>query len=64
MFIPSIQFINSYELQLQETEATIAVAKANGYTKLLENALETKKQLESILKKLKELEDKKNGKEH
>lgn len=64
MFIPSIQFINSYELQLQETEATIAVAKANGYTKLLENSIETKKQLESILEKLKELEDKKNGKEH
>ena len=64
MFIPSIQFINSYELQLQEIEATIAVAKANGYTKLLENSIETKKQLESILKKLKELEDKKNGKEH
>ena len=35
MFIPSIQFINSYELQLQEIEATIVVAKANGYTKIL-----------------------------
>lgn len=54
MFIPSQQFINSYELQLQETLATIAIAQSCGYEKLLENSLETKKQLESILSKLKD----------
>lgn len=55
MFIPSQRFMNSYELQLQETLATIAIAKSCGYEKLLENSLETKKQLESIITKLKQL---------
>lgn len=54
MFIPSIQFINSYELQLQEVSATIAIAKNCGYTKMLENCLETKRTLEDIIKRLEE----------
>lgn len=55
MFIPSQQFMNSYELQLQETLATIEIAKSSGYTKLLENSLTTKKSLEEIIAKLKKL---------
>lgn len=61
MFIPSIQFITSYELQLQEIEATIAIAKTCGYTKMLENCLETKKTLEDIIKRL---EEKRNEQEY
>ena len=54
MFIPSIQFISSYMIQLQEIEATIAIAKNCGYTKILENCMETKKILEDIIKRLEE----------
>ena len=54
MFIPSIQFISSYMIQLQEVEATIAIAKNCGYTKMLENCMETKKILEDIIKRLEE----------
>lgn len=57
MFIPSIQFISSYMIQLQEIEATIAIAKTCGYTKMLQNCMETKQSLEDIIKRL---EDKKN----
>lgn len=57
MFIPSMQFISSYELQLQEIEATIAIAKTCGYTKMLENCMETKKLLEEIIKRLEEKQD-------
>ena len=54
MFIPSIQFISSYMIQIQEIEATIAIAKNCGYTKMLENCMETKKILEDIIKRLEE----------
>ncbi len=52
MFIPSMQFISSYMIQLQEIEATIAIAKTCGYTKMLQNCMETKKSLEDIIKRL------------
>ena len=54
MFIPSIQFISSYMIQLQEVEATIAIAKNCGYIKILKNCMETKKILEDIIKRLEE----------
>lgn len=62
MFIPSKQFLNSYMLQLQETEASIAIAKACGYTQMLQNSLKTKESLENIISRLKELEEKKDEK--
>lgn len=39
-------------IQLQEIEATIAIAKTCGYTKMLQNCMETKKSLEDIIKRL------------
>ena len=49
-------------LQLQETEASIAIAKACGYTQMLQNSLKTKESLENIISRLKELEEKKDEK--
>lgn len=62
MFIPSKQFLNSYMLQLQETKASIAIAKACGYTQMLQKSLKTKESLENIISRLKELEEKKDEK--
>ena len=51
-FVPTFAHIASYERQLQEIEATIAISKANCMQLMLNNALKTKESLEKILKKL------------
>ena len=53
-FITSKQYLNNYCLQLQETEATIEVAKANNYDVLLNTSLKTKEALEKIIQRIKE----------
>ena len=52
LFIPSKQFLNMYEIQLIEIEATIQIAQTNGYDLMLQKALEDKEALEKILKRL------------
>lgn len=59
MFIPSIQFLNAYHIQLLEIEATIKVAEANNYDMMLKKALREKVALEKIIEKL-EKGDRKN----
>lgn len=59
MFIPSIQFLNAYHIQLLEIEATIKVAEANNYDMMLKKALREKEALEKIIEKL-EKGDRKN----
>ena len=59
MFIPSIQYLNAYHIQLLEIEATIKIAEANDYTIMLKKALKEKEALERIISKL-EKGDKKN----
>lgn len=59
MFIPSIQFLNAYHIQLLEIEATIKIAEVNDYTMMLKKALREKEALEKIISKL-EKGDKKN----
>lgn len=49
MFVPSIQFLNGYYIQLQEVEATIKVAEANDYKLMLKKALKDKENLEKII---------------
>lgn len=53
LFIPSKEFINMYEIQLTEIEATIQIAELNGYELMLEKALEDKKNLLNVINKLK-----------
>lgn len=52
MFIPSIQHLNAYNIQLLEIEATIKIAETNGYTMMLNKALKEKEALEKIIAKL------------
>lgn len=52
MFVPSIQFLNGYYIQLQEVEATIKVAEANDYRLMLKKALKDKENLEKIINAL------------
>lgn len=52
MFVPSIQFLNGYYIQLQEVEATIKVAEANDYKLMLKKALKDKENLEKIINAL------------
>lgn len=52
MFVPSTQFINSYYLQLQEIETTIAMAQANGYVIMEKKALVDKENLQNIINQL------------
>ena len=52
MFVPSIQFLNGYYIQLQEVEATIKVAEANDYKLMLSKALQDKENLEKIINAL------------
>lgn len=52
MFVPSIQFLNGYYIQLQEVEATIKVAEANDYRLMLKKALKDKENLEKIINTL------------
>ena len=52
MFVPSIQFLNGYYIQLQEVEATIKVAEANDYRLMLKKALQDKENLEKIINTL------------
>lgn len=59
MFIPSIQFLNAYHIQLLEIEANIKVAEANNYDMMLKKALREKVALEKIIEKL-EKGDRKN----
>lgn len=59
MFIPSVQYLNAYNIQLLEIEATIKLAETNGYTMMLNKALKEKEALEKIIAKLE-----KGGKEN
>lgn len=52
MFVPSIQFLNGYYIQLQEVEATIKIAEANDYKLMLKKALKDKENLEKIINAL------------
>ena len=52
MFIPSIQYLNAYNIQLLEIEATVKIAEANGYSMMLKKALRDKEALENIILKL------------
>lgn len=61
MFVPSIQFLNGYYLQLQEIEATIKIAEVNGYVMMLKKARMEKESLEKIIAKLEEKGGKRNG---
>lgn len=62
MFIPSIQFLNGYYLQLKEIEATIKIAEANNYVMLLKKAKMEKASLEKIIAKLETLGGKRDDK--
>lgn len=60
-FRPSFKHLASYKLQLSELESTLAVAKDNGYTRIVEKCLSDKEALENIIKRLEEmLNDKKH----
>lgn len=60
-FRPSHKHLISYKLQLSEIESTLAVAKANNYTRIVEKCLSDKEALENIIKRLEEmLDDKKH----
>lgn len=52
LFIPSKQFLNMYEMQLIEVEATIQLARTNDYQLMLQKALEDKDAILNILKRL------------
>lgn len=56
-FRPSHKHLISYKIQLSEIESTLAVAKANGYTRIIEKCLSDKEALEDIIKRLEEMLD-------
>ena len=58
LFVPSKEFLNMYEIQLTEIEATIQIAELNGYELMLEKALEDKHNLLNVLDKLKRIGEK------
>lgn len=53
-FRPSSQFLIGYKMQLLEMESSIAVAKENGYERLLEKCEKGKAALENIIMRLEE----------
>lgn len=54
MFVPTFAYLNHYEMQLHEVEASISVAKANNMDVLLQKNLKTKESLEKIISKIRE----------
>ena len=54
LFKPSIEFLNNYEMQLQDVLATIEIAKTNNMEVLLKKNLQLKTDLERIIKSVKE----------
>lgn len=54
-FRPSIRHLTSYQLQLSELESTIAVANANGYTRIVEKCTAEKEALQNIIGRLEEM---------
>lgn len=52
--------MNGYMLQLQEIEASIKIAEANGMDMLLQKNLKTKESLLNIINRLKNMEDENN----
>lgn len=63
LFIPSKQFLNMYEMQLLEIEATIKIAETNGYDLMLEKAIEDQNAILNILKRLEQIGGKSNDNE-
>ncbi len=58
-FRPSTKHLASYKLQLLELESTLAVANANGYTRIVEKCETEKKALQNIIERLEEMLDEK-----
>lgn len=54
-FRPSIRHLTSYQLQLAEVESSLAVAKQNGYIRIVEKCEQEKKALEDIILRLEEM---------
>lgn len=54
LFKPSIEFLNNYEMQLQDVLATIEIARANDMEVLLKKNLKLKEDLERIIRVVKE----------
>lgn len=54
LFKPSMQHLTAYRLQLSGIEASLAVAAANGYTRMAEQCQTEKAALENIIKRLEE----------
>lgn len=51
-FRPSLLHLTNYKSQLAEVKASLAVAKENGYTRMIERCEKDKKALEDIISKL------------
>lgn len=54
-FRPSIRHLTSYQLQLTEVKSSMAVAKQNGYTRIVEKCEQEMKALEDIILRLEEM---------
>ena len=54
-FRPSIRHLTSYQLQLTEVKSSMAVAKQNGYTRIVEKCEQEIKALEDIILRLEEM---------
>ena len=59
LFQPTIEHLNNYEMQLQEVNATIEVARQNEMDVILQSNLKLKEDLERIIKQVKERLDEK-----
>lgn len=58
-FRPSMKHLTSYKLQLSELESTLAVAEANGYTRIVEKCTTEIEALQDIIERLEEMLDEK-----
>ena len=61
-FRPSMKHLTSYKLQLSELESTLAVAEANGYTRIVEKCTAEKEALQNIINRLEKMLDEKKHK--
>lgn len=61
-FRPSMKHLTSYRLQLSELESTLAVAEANGYTRIVEKCTAEKEALQNIINRLEKMLDEKKHK--
>lgn len=52
MFKPSLEHLTTYRLQLSEIESSLAVAAANGFTRMVEQCKKGKAALEKIIKEM------------